>query len=204
MSAFIDSERERFAVELLCDTLGVSASAYYARRLGSPSVRAVEDERLLARIGELHEANYCAYGYRRMWRALLRAGEPVGRDHVKRLMRQDGIQGAKRRGRPWRTTIPDASAQRSPDLVQRDFAAPRPDALWCADFTYLRCWEGVVFFSFVIDVYSRRVVGWQFAGHMRTTLVLDALRMALTRRRAGADVQLVHHSDAFVADHVER
>ncbi len=196
MSAFIDSERERFAVELLCDTLGVSASAYYARRLGSPSVRAVEDERLLARIGELHEANYCAYGYRRMWRALLRAGEPVGRDHVKRLMRQDAIQGAKRRGRPWRTTIPDASAQRSPDLVQRDFAAPRPDALWCADFTYLRCWEGVVFFSFVIDVYSRRVVGWQFAGHMRTTLVLDALRMALTRRRAGADVQLVHHSDA--------
>jgi len=196
VSAFIDSERERFAVELLCDTLGVSASAYYARRLGSPSARAVEDERLLARIGELHEANYCAYGYRRMWRALLRAGEPVGRDHVKRLMRQDAIQGAKRRGRPWRTTIPDASAQRSPDLVQRDFAAPRPDALWCADFTYLRCWEGVVFFSFVIDVYSRRVVGWQFAGHMRTTLVLDALRMALTRRRAGADVQLVHHSDA--------
>ena len=134
MSAFIDSERERFAVELLCDTLGVSASAYYARRSGSPSVRAVEDERLLARIGELHEANYCAYGYRRMWRALLRAGEPVGRDHVKRLMRQADIQGAKRRGRPWRTTTPDASAQRSPDLVQRDFTAARPDALWCADF----------------------------------------------------------------------
>ena len=84
----------------------------------------------------------------------------------------------------------------APDLVDRDFTADRPDALWLADFTYLRCWEGVVFFSFVIDAYSRRIVGWQFASHMRTDLVLDALRMALTRRDAGADVQLIHHSDA--------
>jgi len=91
---------------------------------------------------------------------------------------------------------PDASATRAPDLVNRDFTATRPDELWAADFTYLRCWEGVVFFSFVIDVYSRRIVGWQFASHMRTDLVLDALRMALTRRQAGADVELVHHSDA--------
>ena len=110
-------------------------------------------------------------------------------------MRAHGIQGAKRRGKPWRTTTPDPSARRAPDLVQRDFSATRPDALWVADFTYLRCWEGVVFFSFVIDAYSRRIVGWQFAGHMRTDLVLDALRMALTRRAAGADVALVHHSD---------
>jgi transposase InsO family protein len=131
-----------------------------------------------------------------MWLALRRAGHDVGRDHVKRLMRQHAIQGAKRRGQPWRTTIPDASATRSPDLVNRDFTAQRPDALWLADFTYLRCWEGVVFFSFVIDAFSRRIVGWQFASHMRTTLVLDALRMALTRRDAGADVALVHHSDA--------
>jgi transposase InsO family protein len=111
-------------------------------------------------------------------------------------MAANDIQGAKRRGKPWRTTTPDPSAQRAPDLVQRDFSATRPDALWVADFTYLRCWEGVVFFSFVIDAYSRRIVGWQFAGHMRTDLVLDALRMALTRRAAGADVRLVHHSDA--------
>jgi putative transposase len=83
-----------------------------------------------------------------------------------------------------------------PDLVNRDFSADRPDALWVADFTYLRCWEGVVFFSFVLDVFSRRIVGWQFASNMRTDLVLDALRMALTRRQAGADVELVHHSDA--------
>ena len=156
----------------------------------------VEDERLLARIRELHAANYYAYGYRKLWLAFKRAGEDVGRDRVKRLMRANGIQGAKRRGKPWRTTISDPAAARSPDLVNRDFTAERPDALWLADFTYLRCWEGVVFFSFVIDAYSRRIVGWQFASHMRTDLVLDALRMALTRRDTGADVQLIHHCDA--------
>jgi putative transposase len=127
---------------------------------------------------------------------MVRAGETVGPDHVKRLMRAQGIQGAKRRGKPWRTTTPDPAASRPPDLVDRDFTASRPDELWVADFTYLRCWEGTVVFSFVIDAHSRRVVGWQFAGHMRTDLVLDALRTALTRREAGADVQLIHHSDA--------
>jgi putative transposase len=196
VSAFIDEYREGFGVEPICRALDVSASAYYQRATGERSERAVDDERLLDRIGEMHAANYYAYGYRRMWKALLRAGEDVGRDRVKRLMRVHGIQGAKRRGKPWRTTIPDPAATRSPDLVQRDFSAERPDALWLADFTYLRCWEGLVFFSFVIDAFSRRVVGWQFASHMRTDLVLDALRMALTRRQAGADVQLIHHSDA--------
>ena len=196
MSAFIDEQRERFGVEPICRTLGVSASAYYQRATGARSVRAIEDERLTERIRELHEANYLAYGSRRMWKALLRAGEDVGRDRVARLMRNAGIQGAKRRGKPWRTTRRDPAAHRSPDLVQRAFAASRPDELWFADFTYLRCWEGLVFFSFVIDAYSRRIVGWQFAAHMRTTLVLDALRMALHQRQPGADVALVHHSDA--------
>jgi putative transposase len=196
VSAFIDEHRERFGVEPMCRTLGVSASAYYQRATSERSERAVEDERLLERIREVHAANYYAYGYRRTWKALRRAGHEVGRDRVKRLMRQAGVQGAKRRGKPWRTTTPDPTATRGPDLVRRDFSADRPDALWVADFTYLRCWEGVVFFSFVIDVFSRRVVGWQFAAHMRTDLVLDALRMALTRRRSGADVELIHHSDA--------
>jgi putative transposase len=196
VSRFIDEHRGRFGVEPICGVLGVSASAYYQRARGERCARAVEDERLLGRIHQLHAANYYAYGYRRMWKALLRAGESVGRDRVKRLMREHGVQGAKRRGKPWRTTVPDPAATRSPDRVQRDFSASRPDALWVADFTYLRCWEGLVFFSFVIDAFSRRVVGWQFAGHMRTDLVLDALRMALTRRTAGADVELIHHSDA--------
>lgn len=143
----------------------------------------------------MQASNYYAYGYRRTWKALLRAGEPVGRDHVKRLMRTNGIQGTKRRGKPWRTTIVDPDARRRPDLVGRDFTATSPDQLWVADFTYLRCWQGLMFFSFVIDVYSRRIVGWQLADRMRTSLVLDALRMALSRRRRGAEVQLVHHSD---------
>jgi len=111
-------------------------------------------------------------------------------------MRQAGIQGAKRRGKPWRTTTPDPDAVRRPDLVERDFTASGPDRLYVADFTYLRCWEGLLFFAFVIDVFSRRVVGWQLAGHMRASLVCDALRMAVcTRPRHGADVELVHHSD---------
>lgn len=196
MTAFVDEHRGRFGVEPICRTLGVSASAYYHRATGQRSPRAVADERLLTRIEEVHAANYHAYGYRRTWKALQRAGETAGRDHVRRLMRQAGIQGAKRRGKPWRTTTPDPSALRAPDRVDRDFTAQRPDELWVADFTYLRCWEGLVFFAFVIDAFSRRIVGWQFASHMRTDLVLDALRMALTRRPAGADVELIHHSDA--------
>jgi putative transposase len=196
VTAFIDEHRGRFGVEPISRILDVSASAYYQRKTGERSARRVEDERLVEVIEQLHAANYYAYGYRRMWKALLRAGEPVGRDRVKRLMRAHGIQGAKRRGTPWRTTIPDPTASRPPDLVNRDFTARRPDELWVADFCYLRTWEGLVFFSFVIDVFSRRIVGWQFAAHMRTDLVMDALRMALSTRQRGADVQLVHHSDA--------
>jgi transposase InsO family protein len=196
VSAFIDEQRVRFGVEPICVALGVSASAYYQRASGERSARELEDERLLELIRQLHERNYFAYGSWRMWKALQRAGEQVGRGRVERLMRVNGIQGAKRRGKPWRTTFPNLDAYRPPDLVQRDFTASRPDETWYADFTYLRCWEGVVFFAFVIDAYSRAIVGWQFAEHMRTDLVLDALRMALAQRGPGADVALVHHSDA--------
>jgi putative transposase len=195
VSAFIDERREDFGVEPICRTLGVSASAYYQRAKGERSARAREDERLLGRIRQVHAANYEAYGYRRTWKALLREGERVPRCRVQRLMHGHGIQGAKRRGKPWRTTRPDPLAHRRPDLVRRDFTARWSDELWVADLSYLRCWEGLVFFSFVIDAYSRKVVGWQLASHMRTTLVLDALRMALGQRSPGADVALVHHSD---------
>ena len=173
----------------------MSASAYYQRATGERSARAVEDERLLERIREVHA------------RQLLRLRLPA---HVEGAAQRrgagrprprpapdarHGIQGAKRRGKPWRTTSPTRRrAEPGPGGAQ--LSASRPDALWVADFTYLRCWEGLVFFAFVIDVYIRRIVGWQFASHMRTDLVLDALRMALSRRRPGADVELVHHSDA--------
>ncbi len=196
MSAYVDQHRERFGVEPMCRTLDVSASAYYRRATGERSARAVEDERLLEVLRVAHKQNYEAYGYRRMWKALARAGEHAPRCQVQRLMAANGIQGAKRRGKPWRTTHSDPGALRAPDLVKRDFTAERPNALWVADFTYLRCWEGVLYYSFVIDVFSRMVVGWQLAATMRTTLVLDALRMALGLRDPGADVELVHHTDA--------
>lgn len=195
MSAFIDTHRADFGVECICRTLGASASAYYRRKSGPPSRRAVEDERLLAEIRDTHAKNYSAYGYRRTWKALLRAGESVARCTVQRLMREAGIQGAKRRGKPWRTTTPDPEAHRRPDLVERDFTAPGPDRLWVADLTYMRSWQGLSFLAFVIDVFSRKVVGWQLATHMRTDLVLDALGMALGTRAHGAEIELIHHSD---------
>jgi putative transposase len=196
VTAFIEEHRGRFGVEPICGVLDVSASAYYQRAKGERSARSREDERLLERIRELHAANFYAYGSRRMWKALLRDGWLVGRSRVERVMRANGIQGAKRRGRPWRTTMPDPAAARPRDLVERDFTAPAPNRLWVGDFTYLRCWEGVLYFSFIIDVFSRMVVGWQLAANMRTTLVLDALRMALGLRSPGADFTLIKHTDA--------
>jgi putative transposase len=196
VSAFIESQKAAgFAVELVCRTLGVSRSAFYERATGRRSLRAVADERLIEVIRQVHGENFEAYGYRKLHLALRRRGIEGGRDRVKRLMRAHGIQGAKRRGKRWKTTTPDPHAGRRPDLVERDFTACEPDQLYVADLTYLRCWEGLVFLAFVIDVYSRRVVGWQVAPHMRASLVCDALRMAVSTRRRGADVALVHHSD---------
>ncbi len=195
MSAFIDQARARYGVEPICRTLGVSPSAYYQRATGERSERSVEDERLIARIREVHSENFDCYGYPRVWHELRREGEDVGRDRVARLMRQAGIRGAKRRGKPWRTTIADPKAQKRPDLVERDFTAHRPDALWVGDVTYLRTWEGRMYFAFLIDVFSRTIVGWQLASHMRTDLVLDAVRMALSTRQCGADLELVCHTD---------
>jgi putative transposase len=195
VSAFIDSHRERFGVEPICEVLGVSASAYYQRATGERSARSVADERLSARIREVHEQNFDCYGYPRVWRELVREGEQVGRDRVARLMRQQGIRGAKRRGKPWRTTIADPQAPKRPDLVNRDFTADRPDQLWVGDLTYLRTREGRMYLAFLIDVYSRMIVGWQLATHMRTDLVLDALRMALGTRQPGAEIGLIQHTD---------
>ncbi len=196
MSAFVDEQKAfGYAVELTCRTIGASPSAYYQRAKGELSTRAVQDEQLLGEVQRVYRANYECYGSLRTWQQLRRENVAVGRGRVERLMRADGLVGAKRRGRTWKTTIADGEGCGWPDLVNRDFTADRPDALWLADFTYLKSWEGVGFFSFVIDAFSRRVVGWQLASHMRTDLVLDALKMALGTRRHGADLTLVHHSD---------
>ena len=174
MSSFIEEYRERFGVEPICSTLEVSASAYYERRTGRQSARAIEDERLLARIREVHERNYCAYGYRRMSITLKREGEKVGKSRVQRLMREAEIQGAKRRGKPWRTTKADPAAQRRPDLVERDFSATAPNRLWVGDLTYLRSWEGVTYLAFVIDAFSRKVVGWQQVPAFNFNLIFES------------------------------
>ncbi|HUJ81800.1 MAG TPA: IS3 family transposase [Candidatus Acidoferrales bacterium] len=195
MSAFVDGHRERFGVEPICATLDVSASAYYQRASGQRSAREIEDQRLISRVREVHEANYECYGYRRVHAQLVREGEGAGRDRIARLMHAEEIRGAKRRGKPWRTTISDPAVEKRPDLVCRDFSASAPDRLWVGDFTYLRSWEGRLYFAFVIDVFSRMIVGWQLARHMRTDLVLDALRMALAARAPGADFTLVAHTD---------
>jgi len=195
VSAFVDAHREDFGVELICRTIGTSASAYYQRATGSRSDRDVQDERLLGVIRRVHAENYEAYGSRRTWKAMRREGETAGRGRVERLMARNAIVGAKRRGKPWRTTIPGPEPVSVPDLLQRDFTASCPNEKWCTDFTYLRCWTGVVFLSFVIDVYSRMIVGWQLAGHMRESLVEDALQMAVSTRRIDPQQVLIFHSD---------
>ena len=138
--------------------------------------------------------NYQVYGARKLWKQLRREGELVGRDRVVRLMRTLGIAGAVR-GKPRRTTIPDPAAARAPDLVNRQFTATRPNQLWVSDFTYVASWSGTVYVAFVIDVFSRLIVGWRAAASMRTELVLDALEMAIWRR-AGVLDGLVCHPDA--------
>jgi transposase InsO family protein len=194
VSVFVELHRH-LGVEPVCQALGVSASAYYQRASGERSSREVEDERLIERIRDVHRRNYECYGQERVWRALGREGEEVGRDRVARLMRREGIRGAKRRGRPWKTTASDPAAEQRPDLVCRDFTAERPNELWVADLTQVRCWEIRLYLAFVIDVFSRMVVGWQLAAHTRTDMVLDALKMAIAVRGPGAAVGVVHHSD---------
>jgi putative transposase len=193
VSAYIDAHKSRFGVEPICRTLGVAPSSYYAARARAPSARAIRD---LALVGEIHAARAGyrrVYGIRKTWRELQRAGVAVGRDRVGRLMRQEGLAGI-RRGQRHRTTTPDqAAADRARDLVERRFVAAAPNRLWVADITYLRTFAGFCYLAFILDVFSRRVVGWQLATHMRTALVMDALEMAVALR--DLDGRLIAHSD---------
>nr|WP_042799866.1 IS3 family transposase [Streptomyces lividans] len=181
-------------VGFACRVLGLSESAYYARKKRPKSARRLRDEQLKPLIEQVHAESGGTYGARRITRALRRKGVVVARCTVERLMRELGLEGVIR-GQRRRTTVPEPSAPRPPDLVDRDFTASRPDQLWVADMTYVRTWSGWAYVAFVLDVYSRMIVGWQVANHMRTELPLDALEMALWRRRIKKDSGLVHHSD---------
>jgi putative transposase len=154
----------------------------------------VSDAELGPKVLKVWTDNYRVYGARKPWRQLQREGVAVGRDRVARLMRTLGIAGVVR-GKTHRTTIADPIADRAPDLVQRRFVATRPNQLWVSDFTYVASWSGTVYVAFVIDVYSRLIVGWRAATSMRTELVLDALEMAIWRRASLLD-GLICHSDA--------
>jgi putative transposase len=190
----ISAERAHGAkVSLMCRLLGVSESGYHAWMRRAPSDRALSDAWLLEKIKEIHADNRQVYGSPRIHAELRLAHDVrVGRKRVERLMRQAGISGLvnKKRGK---TTIRVPGVRVADDLVERQFTPPAPNVLWIADVTYLRTWEGWLYLAAVQDAYSRRIVGWQMADHMQAELVVDALKMAITRRRPAPG--LIHHSD---------
>lgn len=189
---FVDAEKAYLPVALLCRMLGISRSGYYAWRGRSPSRRSREDAALTERIAQIHRRSRETYGYPRVHAELRALGVRCGRRRVARLMREAGLRGCMR-GKRRRTTRRDRNAVPAPDLVERKFAATAPDRLWLADITYVKTEEGFLHLAFILDAHSRRVVGWSMAGHLRTELVIDALEMALWRRKPGAG--LIHHTD---------
>jgi putative transposase len=190
---FIAAKRAEHSVKTMCRVLEVSRSGYHAWARRAPSPRQREDERLTERIREIHRLNRKVYGSPRIHAELaLGDGVRVGRKRVERLMRQAGISGMVRRRRG-RTTVSVPGVRVCEDLVDRAFLATAPNRLWVADITYLRTWEGWLYLVAVQDVYSRRIVGWSMADHLRTELVTDALQMALAQRRPAPG--LIWHSD---------
>jgi putative transposase len=199
--AFIDAHRDRataglrWGVEPICQVLQVAPSTYYAAKRRPPSRRAAEDAVLKERIRAVSAAHYGVYGAEKVWRQLGREGVRVGRDRVARLMRELGLAGATR-AKTTRTTRPASREQALPaDLVRRDFTASGPNRLWVNDLTYVPLWAGFAYTAFVVDAFSRRIVGWQVAASLQVDLALDALEMALWARRDDPLDGLVHHSD---------
>ena len=201
MIRYIDEHKDRFGVEGICRVLGeqlecgfMTASGYWAAKRRPPAARTFSDRDLIELIERLHAANYGVYGVRKMWWLLNREGHQVGRDQVARLMRQAGLRGVVRGRRPF-TTVSDPADRRPDDLVQRRFTAAAPNRLWVADLTYVRTWAGFCYVAFVVDVYSRMIVGWAASATMRTEdLPLVALETAAWAR-VGSLNQLIHHSD---------
>jgi len=200
---FVDEHRDQFGVAPICAVLAehglsIAPSTYYETRTRGPSRRALRDQDLLTHIRRVHADNYRVYGPRKVWLALNREGIEVARCTIERLMREIGLRGA-RRGKAWTTTTPDPTAERPADLVERRFAPHAPNRLWVADFTYVPTWSGMVYVSFVIDAYARRILGWRTATSMKTDLVLDTIEHAIwTRNHDGIHdlAGLIHHTDA--------
>ena len=197
MAAFIDQEREVHGVESICSVLPIAPSTYYRYKhlKSNPDQRcrrAKRDETLKPQITRVYEDNHKVYGARKVWKQLKREDIPVARCTVERLMGDLGLEGA-RRGRVCRTTIPDELADKPLDLVNRNFSAERPNQLWVADITYVATWSGFVYVAFVIDVFSRYIVGWRVLNSLQTDIVLDALEQALWAR--GKPQGVTHHSD---------
>ena len=201
MTAFIDDYKGEYGVEPICRVLPIAPSTYYEtkRQQREPdrrSARARRDEELCGEIQRVFDANYRVYGTHKVWRQLNREGITVAKCTVRRLMRQLGIQGVTR-GRAFTTTTkPDEMLARPRDLVDRDFTATGPNELWVSDLTYVATRSGFTYVAFVIDVYSRRIVGWRASTSLRTDLALDALEQAIWDRLDGDPQRLVHHSDA--------
>jgi putative transposase len=193
MITFIDEHKAAYGVEPICGQLPIAPSTYYAARSRPPSARATSDEELKKKIREIYDENYQVYGVEKIWIALGRKGVDVGRDRVARLMGELGIEGVVRGKKP-RTTKPAQLAERPDDLVKRNFSAPGPNRLWVADLTYVATWAGFAYTAFIIDVYSRLIVGWRVWSSLRADLALDALEMAICARSEALH-GLVHHSD---------
>ena len=196
---YIDSRRDRWGVEPICRVLQFAPSTYYAARGRAPSARQIADEALKPEIARVHESN-CegVYGAKKVWKQLNREQITVAHCTVRRLMKQEGLSGA-RRGRQFKlTTITDENQHRPSDLVDRQFVAPAPNRLWVADLTYVKTHTGWVYVAFIVDVFSRFIVGWQISTSLRSDLAIDALEMAIYSRNGRDLSHVIHHSDMGV------
>jgi putative transposase len=200
MIAYIEEFKHRYGIEPICRVLPIAPSTYHQHTKGPRSARAVRDAQLKVEIARVHAEHFGVYGARKVWRQLHREGIAVARCTVERLMGELGLEGV-RRGKVHRTTTPDTSATRPADLVERDFSATRPNQLWVADLTYVATWSGFVYVAFVVDAFSRFLVGWQAAGSLRTDLALDSqyLSIRYTERlaEAGAVASVGSRGDSF-------
>jgi len=187
----VNANQAIYGVATMCRVLAVSASGYYAWRQRPPSARARADVELTSRITAIHQYSRATYGAPRIHEELLAARLHLGRKRVARLMKAAGLGGVSRR--KWMsTTVRDHNARPAPDLVNRQFVAPAPNCLWVADITYISTWAGFLYLAVVLDTFSRRIVGWAMATHLRTELVFEAFNMALGQRHPAA---VIHHSD---------